>query len=48
LKGDFFGNVRLASLGNMYERAVAISGTLTVDTSVGEGTIISLQIPFTE
>ena len=29
----------------MYERAAAISGTLTVDSSVGEGAIITLQIP---
>jgi signal transduction histidine kinase len=46
LKGKFFGNVRLARFVGMHERAAAISGTLTVDSSVGEGAIITLQIPF--
>ena len=32
-------------LWGMYERAAAISGTLTVDSSVGEGAIITLQTP---
>ena len=32
-------------LWGMHERAAAISGTLTVDSSVGEGAIITLQIP---
>jgi signal transduction histidine kinase len=35
-------------LWSMYERAAAISGTLTIDSGVDEGTMITLQIPFTE
>jgi signal transduction histidine kinase len=32
-------------LWSMYERAAALSGTLTVDSSEGEGAMITLQIP---
>jgi signal transduction histidine kinase len=33
-------------LWSMYERATAISGTLTVESGAGEGTVLSLRIPF--
>ena len=33
-------------LWSMYERAAAISGTLIVDSGEGEGTVLTLQIPF--
>ena len=33
-------------LWSMYERAASLSGTLSVDSGEGEGTVLSLRIPF--